>query len=170
MSQCEKCDAFDEDHAEYLDYPEGLSEEEEIEWLENHQDYEPSLYFYWHGDIQEDYAMGEYTCLCESCFGTLLNQGKIKTTEDRDWNCEIHGWGNPDGWDNEPSKLSQQCRIIIMNEQRANEELNIELEYERVKEQRYKAFQEWLNDCPLVVTDYQDYTNEFVITFNLEAD
>ena len=57
-----------------------------------------------------------------------------------------------------------------MNEQRANEELNIELEYERVKEQRYKAFQEWLNDWPLVVTDYQDYTNEFVITFNLEAD
>ena len=31
-------------------------------------------------------------------------------------------------------------------------------------------FQEWLNKCPLVVTDYQDYTNEFVITFNLEAD
>ena len=57
-----------------------------------------------------------------------------------------------------------------MNEQRANEELDIELEYERVKEQRYKAFQEWLNDSPLVVTDYQDYTNEFVITFNLEAD
>ena len=57
-----------------------------------------------------------------------------------------------------------------MNEQRANEELDIELEYERVKEQRYKDFQEWLNKCPLVVTDYQDYANEFVITFNLEAD
>ena len=56
-----------------------------------------------------------------------------------------------------------------MNEQRANEELNIELEYERVKEQRYEAFQEWLNDCPLVVTDYQDFTTEFQITFNLEA-
>ena len=63
-----------------------------------------------------------------------------------------------------------QERETFMNEQRANEELNIELEYERVKEQRYKAFQEWLNDCPLVVTDYQDYANEFVITFNLEAD
>ena len=63
-----------------------------------------------------------------------------------------------------------QERETFMNEQRANEELNIELEYERVKEQRYKAFQEWLNDCPLVVTDYQDYTNEFVITFNLDAD
>ena len=55
-------------------------------------------------------------------------------------------------------------------EQRANEEIDLELEYERVKEQRYKDFQEWLNECPLVVTDYQDYTNEFVITFNLEAD
>ena len=55
-------------------------------------------------------------------------------------------------------------------EQRANEEIDLELEYERVKEQRYKSFQEGLNDCPLVVTDYQDYTNEFVITFNLEAD
>ena len=55
-------------------------------------------------------------------------------------------------------------------EQRANEEIDLELEYERVKEQRYNAFQEWLNECPLVVTDYQDYTNEFVITFNLEAD
>ena len=63
-----------------------------------------------------------------------------------------------------------QERETFMNEQRANEELNIELEYERVKEQRYKAFQEWLNECPLVVTDYQDYTNEFVITFNLGAD
>ena len=63
-----------------------------------------------------------------------------------------------------------QERETFMNEQRANEELNIELEYESVKEQRYKAFQEWLNDCPLVVTDYQDFTTEFQITFNLEAD
>ena len=63
-----------------------------------------------------------------------------------------------------------QERETFMNEQRANEELNIELEYERVKERRYKAFQEWLNDCPLVVTDYQDFTTEFQITFNLEAD
>ena len=63
-----------------------------------------------------------------------------------------------------------QERETFMNEQRSNEELNIELEYDRVKEQRYKAFQEWLNDCPLVVTDYQDFTTEFQITFNLEAD
>ena len=57
-----------------------------------------------------------------------------------------------------------------MNEERLNEELDIMEEYERVKEKRYQEFQKWLNDCPLVVTDYQDYANEFVITFNLEAD
>ena len=55
-------------------------------------------------------------------------------------------------------------------EQRANEEIALELEYERVYKKRYQDLQEWLNNCPLVVTDYQDYTNEFVITFNLEAD
>ena len=55
-------------------------------------------------------------------------------------------------------------------EQRANEEIDLELEYERVTKQRYEDFQEWLNKCPLVVTDYQDYTNEFVVTFNLTAD
>ena len=55
-------------------------------------------------------------------------------------------------------------------EQRANEESDLQLEYERVTKQRYEDFQEWVNKCPLVVTDYQDYTNEFVITFNLEAD
>tara|TARA_B100000035_G_scaffold314836_1_gene332599 strand:- start:1338 stop:1472 length:135 start_codon:yes stop_codon:yes gene_type:complete len=37
-------------------------------------------------------------------------------------------------------------------------------------EQRYKDFQEWLNICPLVITDYEDFTTEFQITFNLEAD
>ena len=55
-------------------------------------------------------------------------------------------------------------------EQRANEEIDLQLEYERVTKQRYEDFQEWLNICPLVVTDYQDYTTEFQITFNLEAD
>ena len=55
-------------------------------------------------------------------------------------------------------------------EQRANEEINIQLEYERVQKQRYEDFQEWLNQCPLVVTDYQDYTDEFIVTFNLKAD
>ena len=55
-------------------------------------------------------------------------------------------------------------------EQRANEEIDNQLEYERVYRKRYEDFQEWLNQCPLVVTDYQDYTDEFTITFNLKAD
>ena len=54
-------------------------------------------------------------------------------------------------------------------EQRANEEIDLQLEYERVTK-NYEDFQEWLNQCPLVVTDYQDYTDEFTITFNLNAD
>ena len=41
---------------------------------------------------------------------------------------------------------------------------------EKELEARYDAFQEWLNKCPLVVTDYQDFTDEFQITFSLEAD
>ena len=55
-------------------------------------------------------------------------------------------------------------------EQRANEEIDIQLEYERIYRKRYEDFQEWLNQCPLVVTDYQDYTDEFTITFDLKAD
>ena len=55
-------------------------------------------------------------------------------------------------------------------EQRANEEVDIQLEYERVYQKRYEDFQEWLNQCPLVVTDYQDYTDEFTVTFDLKAD
>ena len=41
---------------------------------------------------------------------------------------------------------------------------------EKELEARYAAFQEWLDKCPLVVTDYKDYTDEFQITLSLEAD
>jgi len=41
---------------------------------------------------------------------------------------------------------------------------------EQELEQRYQDFQEWLNLCPLVVTDYQDFTDQFQITFSLNAD
>ena len=54
-----------------------------------------------------------------------------------------------------------------MNEERLNEELDILEEYERVKERRYQEFQQLLNQCPLVITDYNDFTNEFQITFTL---
>ena len=41
---------------------------------------------------------------------------------------------------------------------------------EQELEQRYQDSQEWLNTCPLIVTDYQDFTDQFQITFNLEAE
>ena len=33
--------------------------------------YEPHLYYYWHGDIQEDYQM-RLRWRCDKCFGDLL--------------------------------------------------------------------------------------------------
>ena len=57
--------------------------------------YQPDLYFYWHGDIEEDYDMGHYDCLCEICFGDLLNAGEIITTEDSTWNPDTMGWFVP---------------------------------------------------------------------------
>ena len=41
---------------------------------------------------------------------------------------------------------------------------------EQELEQRYQDFQEWLNICPHVITDYQDFADLFQITFNLEAE
>ena len=38
---------------------------------------------------------------------------------------------------------------------------------QRIEEERYQEFQEWLNKCPLVITDYNDFTTDFQITFSL---
>lgn len=59
MSMCERCGVFDKSHVEN----EGDSN---LTQLDN---YTPDRTFFWHGDIQEDYDMGEYDCLCETCFG-----------------------------------------------------------------------------------------------------
>ena len=78
MAVCDECGCFDDNHAENIDYPEGLTEEQEEQWLEEQKDYEPDRYYYWHGDIQEDYQMpAGYDCLCEDCFGDFLNKGEI---------------------------------------------------------------------------------------------
>ena len=78
MAVCDECGCFDDNHAENIDYPEGLTEEQEEKWLEEQKDYEPDRYYYWHGDIQEDYQMpAGYDCLCEDCFGDFLNKGEI---------------------------------------------------------------------------------------------
>ena len=34
----------------------------------------------------------------------------------------------------------------------------------------YEKFQEWLNDCPVKISDYQDFTDQFQITFKVELE
>ncbi len=95
MSFCEKCHCYDDSWIE--------GEENEKE-LENSPQYEPHLYYYWHGDIQEDYQMPPgYECLCESCFGDFLGKGEIIEKFDDltgkpnpNWNPEEMGWFMPE--------------------------------------------------------------------------
>ncbi len=35
---------------------------------------------------------------------------------------------------------------------------------------QYKQFQEWLNQCPIKITDYTDNCTEFAIDFSMEVD
>ena len=35
------------------------------------------------------------------------------------------------------------------------------------KMEDYENFQEWLNTCPVEISNYLDFTNEFEITFKL---
>ena len=42
------------------------------ELCKDSKDYE---YYYWHGDIEEDYDMGIYECLCHFCFNQLNSEG-----------------------------------------------------------------------------------------------
>ena len=32
----------------------------------------------------------------------------------------------------------------------------------------YENFQDWLNKCPIEITNYLDFTNEFEVTFELK--
>ena len=98
MAQCDECGCFDDNWAESLDYPEGMEDDDEKqqEWLEDQEAYEPHRYYYWHGDIQEDYQMpAGYECLCECCFGAFLNAGKIIEADDPSWDPETMGWFKP---------------------------------------------------------------------------
>ena len=88
MALCDECECYDDN---WID-GEDITEEE----LEKDPLYEPHRYYYWHGDIQEDYQMpAGYDCLCERCFGDLLNAGKIITTDDSSWNPDEMGWFVP---------------------------------------------------------------------------
>ena len=88
MALCDECECYDDNWVDGED----ITEEE----LEKDPLYQPNRYYYWHGDIQEDYQMPKgYDCLCENCFGALLNAGEIITTEDSTWNPDTMGWFMP---------------------------------------------------------------------------
>ena len=107
MAICDECGCYDDNEAENLDYPEELGDDDQKqqEWLEEQKDYEPDRYYYWHGDIQEDYQMpAGYDCLCEDCFFKLpiiekfeygTNKLNPKWNDDMGWFIpyveEIHG-------------------------------------------------------------------------------
>ena len=88
MALCDECSCYDDNWVDGED----ITDEE----LENDPLYEPHRYYYWHGDIQEDYQMpAGYDCLCERCFGDFLHLGKIITTDDAAWNPDEMGWFIP---------------------------------------------------------------------------
>ena len=88
MAICDECCCYDDNHIDGED----ITEEE----LEKDPLYEPHRYYYWHGDIQEDYQMpAGYDCLCERCFGDFLNMGKIIEADDPSWDPETMGWFKP---------------------------------------------------------------------------
>ena len=35
---------------------------------------------------------------------------------------------------------------------------------------QYELFQEWLDNCPVKMIDYQDFTDQFKITFEVELE
>ena len=35
---------------------------------------------------------------------------------------------------------------------------------------QYELFQEWLDNCPVKILDYQDFTDQFQITFEVELE
>ena len=38
------------------------------------------------------------------------------------------------------------------------------------QEELYEQFQEWLNQCPIKITDYTDNVTDFAVDFSLEVD
>lgn len=74
MANCEICGDYDDNHIENMS--EGNHAQDLA--MEESSQYKPNLYFYWHGDIEEDYDMGDYECLCTRCFNQQDMEGKIK--------------------------------------------------------------------------------------------
>ena len=41
---------------------------------------------------------------------------------------------------------------------------------EESQQEQYEQFQEWLNQFPIKITNYEDNTTEFAIDFSMEVD
>ena len=79
MAKCEICNDYDDNHIDNMS--EGNDAQDKA--MEENPHYKPNLYFYWHGDIEEDYDMGNYDCLCVGCFTQQDMEGKIKWKENQ---------------------------------------------------------------------------------------
>ena len=41
---------------------------------------------------------------------------------------------------------------------------------EESQQEQYEQFQEWLNQCPIKITDYTDNVTDFAVDFSIEVD
>ena len=79
MAQCEQCGNFDDQEIEndYGVFDLGKRPK-------RRKGYQPELYYYWHGDIEEDYQMPDgMCCMCEICFDIANTEGRIKWVDDK---------------------------------------------------------------------------------------
>ena len=79
MACCDNCGNFDDSYNDESSF----NQEWKDARKEFDENYQPDLYYYWKGDIEEDYDMGEYTCLCEICFDINNSEGKIAWKDDK---------------------------------------------------------------------------------------
>ena len=56
------------------------------------------------------------------------------------------------------------------NPNATNSELDAKVIVKHSPKSDYEKFQEWLNDCPVKILDYQDFTDQFQITFEVELE
>ena len=57
------------------------------------------------------------------------------------------------------------------NPNATNSELDAKVIVKHSRKSDYEKFQEWLNDCPVEIVNYLDYSDRFEVTFmvNLEG-
>ena len=48
-----------------------------------------------------------------------------------------------------------------------NSEMDSKIIIKHTSKSKYEQFQEWLNECPVEVIDYQDLSDQFQITFDV---